>query len=587
VTRNPDRNLLLQEEVHTLLQKGTVELVNPPLTPGYYSLLFLVPKKNGKMRPVIDLSVLNQHLIVPHFKMETNRSIRGSIRLGMWTTSLDLTDAYFHIPISPKFRKFLRFVWEDRVYAFKAMPFGLSTAPLVFTRVFQEVVAHLHSQSILIHFFLFGRFLIEKYVPISTQTGFPNFMEEVGASSQPRPHFSRGTLSDTSGASFSHRGKHFNSTITGEQICSGIVSNSSSIFTADRFSDFSDGCYSSRPSTYTPNSVVPEGVLASSYSNVGGLYSCSSQTTASSSVVVTEVQPFDRCTSERPRIHTDSLHRCLPNRMGCLPRRENSVRGVGRLSFRRAHKSSGNEGSSTVMETLPRSDSKTVSVDSQRQYDSGGLSSESGENSLLFSISSMKRNSVAMRQSPDSVDRETCPGQSESNSGCVISIPCSSEYGMGVSSSNFSSNHSDLGSPPDRSVCHQFELQTGDICISNPRPESLGSGCNDSWKEMFNYIFPPFRLLHRILHKMREDGCKTILIAPAWSRQSWFPDLLLLSCAKPLRLPLRGDLLSQFKGKKLHQGLEKLHLHAWLLSGRLSDREAFLKKQPSASLEQL
>ena len=95
-----------------------------------------------------------------------------------------------------------------------------------------------------------------------------------------------------------------------------------------------------------------------------------------------------------------------------------------------------------------------------------------------------------------------------------------------------------------------------------------------SWKGMFNCIFPPFCLLHRILHKIREDGCKTILIAPAWSRQSWFPDLLLLSCAKPLRLPLRGDLLSQFKGKKLHQGLEKLHLHAWLLSGRQSDRKS-------------
>jgi hypothetical protein len=53
--------------------------------------------------------------------------------------------------------------------------------------------------------------------------------------------------------------------------------------------------------------------------------------------------------------------------MGCLPRRENSVGGVGRLSFRRTHKSSGNEGSSIVIETLPRSDSKTVSVDSHRQ----------------------------------------------------------------------------------------------------------------------------------------------------------------------------------------------------------------------------
>jgi hypothetical protein len=86
--------------------------------------------------------------------------------------------------------------------------------------------------------------------------------------------------------------------------------------------------------------------------------------------------------------------------MGCLPRRENSVRGVGRLSFRRTHKSSGNEGNSTVIETLTRSDSKTVS-DSHRQYDSGGLSSESRGSSLLFPVSSMQRNYFAMRQSPD------------------------------------------------------------------------------------------------------------------------------------------------------------------------------------------
>jgi hypothetical protein len=95
--------------------------------------------------------------------------------------------------------------------------------------------------------------------------------------------------------------------------------------------------------------------------------------------------------------------------MGCLPRRENSVSGVGRLSFRRTLKSSGNEDSSIVIEALPRSDSNTVSVDSHRQYDSGGLSSESRGNSLFFSVSSIQRNAVAMRQSPDSVDSETCP----------------------------------------------------------------------------------------------------------------------------------------------------------------------------------
>jgi hypothetical protein len=34
------------------------------------------------------------------------------------------------------------------------MPFGLSTAPLVFTRIFQTVVAHLHSQYIFIQSYM-------------------------------------------------------------------------------------------------------------------------------------------------------------------------------------------------------------------------------------------------------------------------------------------------------------------------------------------------------------------------------------------------------------------------------------------------
>jgi hypothetical protein len=74
-------------------------------------------------------------------------------------------------------------------------------------------------------------------------------MEEVGASTQPRLQFSRGTLSDIPGASVSPREKYCNSTISGEHIFSGVVSTRSSIFTADRFSDNSDGCYSSGPST--------------------------------------------------------------------------------------------------------------------------------------------------------------------------------------------------------------------------------------------------------------------------------------------------------------------------------------------------
>ena len=48
----------LEEEVTSLLQKGVVEEIQPE-TPGFYSRIFLVPKKKGKLRLIIDLSTLN------------------------------------------------------------------------------------------------------------------------------------------------------------------------------------------------------------------------------------------------------------------------------------------------------------------------------------------------------------------------------------------------------------------------------------------------------------------------------------------------------------------------------------------------
>ena len=72
----------------------------------------------------------------------------------MLTTKLDLSDAYFHIPISLASRKFLRFVWNNKVYQFLAVPFDLAVAPQVFTRVFQTFIAHLHTLSVQAHSYL-------------------------------------------------------------------------------------------------------------------------------------------------------------------------------------------------------------------------------------------------------------------------------------------------------------------------------------------------------------------------------------------------------------------------------------------------
>ena len=56
--------------------KGTVERVENEHSPGYYSIIFVRPKKNGKLRPIIDLSILNKHIITPTFRMENAQSIK-------------------------------------------------------------------------------------------------------------------------------------------------------------------------------------------------------------------------------------------------------------------------------------------------------------------------------------------------------------------------------------------------------------------------------------------------------------------------------------------------------------------------------
>ena len=149
-----DKDSALSSSILDLLAKNAIEEVNKQDSLGFYSRLFLVPKPGNRWRPVIDLSSLNQYLTVSKFKMETPESIRTSLRQGEWVTSIDLSDAYLHIPIHPQSRKFLRFHHKETSYQFTSLPFGLATARLVFTSLVKEVKLLALKQDIRLHQYL-------------------------------------------------------------------------------------------------------------------------------------------------------------------------------------------------------------------------------------------------------------------------------------------------------------------------------------------------------------------------------------------------------------------------------------------------
>ena len=138
----------LREEIENLLNKRAVERVQNPETPGFYSRIFLVPKKNGKFCLILDLSLLNRYIEKQAFKMETVKSVRQAMRLNDWAVSIDLTDAYLHVPIHRQSKKYLRFVHEDQVYHFSALPFGMSLSPLIFSKLMDVIAAFLRQRAI-------------------------------------------------------------------------------------------------------------------------------------------------------------------------------------------------------------------------------------------------------------------------------------------------------------------------------------------------------------------------------------------------------------------------------------------------------
>ncbi|KAL0179664.1 hypothetical protein M9458_025106, partial [Cirrhinus mrigala] len=140
---------VLRAEIVVLLAKGAIEAVpSAEMKKGFYSPYFIVPKKGGGLRPILDLRVLNRALLKLPFKMLTLKHILTCVRLQDWFVAIDLKDAYFHVSILPRHRPFLRFAFEGRAYQYKVLPFGLSLSPRVFTKVAEAALAPLRVMGI-------------------------------------------------------------------------------------------------------------------------------------------------------------------------------------------------------------------------------------------------------------------------------------------------------------------------------------------------------------------------------------------------------------------------------------------------------
>ncbi|XP_046542522.1 uncharacterized protein LOC124252889 [Haliotis rubra] len=117
----PEQQLaVLQSTIDNLLKKLAIESLGPaPTDPGFYS-----PNLSGAQEGF------------------------GQTEPGDFMVSLDLQDAYIHIPIFPAHRKFIRFIFKGILFQWRVLPFGISSAPWLFTQITKSVTSFLHRKRI-------------------------------------------------------------------------------------------------------------------------------------------------------------------------------------------------------------------------------------------------------------------------------------------------------------------------------------------------------------------------------------------------------------------------------------------------------
>ncbi|XP_047993797.1 uncharacterized protein LOC125232207 isoform X1 [Leguminivora glycinivorella] len=143
----------MSHAINKLLELGAISQCNPS-SDQFVSKIFLTPKPNGDKRFILNLKSLNTFIPKIHFKMEDHRTASKLIPQNSYLANIDLKEAYLLIPIHVSDRKYLRFQFqaygskEILTYEFNALPYGLSLAPWVFTKVMKEVITYLRSNGL-------------------------------------------------------------------------------------------------------------------------------------------------------------------------------------------------------------------------------------------------------------------------------------------------------------------------------------------------------------------------------------------------------------------------------------------------------
>lgn len=594
-----EEKIIVDKEVNSLLEKQAIQKVDnfDPFEEGqFFSNIFLVPKKNGQFRPIINLKQLNEFVVYEHFKQETLKVILQIIQKDDYLTSIDLKDAYFSIPIHQDCYKYLRFTWRSQVYQFVVLCFGLSSAPRIFTKVIKPVFAFFRKLNIRCGFYIDDSLQMNQQFESCKNNAIfmVNKLESLGFDVNRK----KSELVPTKRIVFfgliidTHEFKVY---LTDEKIkkildlCHRILLGEGLTIriVASLIGLLVHAFYAVLPAPLHYRSIERDKIwcLNRSSDDYDANIVLSVKSKDEISWWVKNVQKYNgKPIINKPPtvwIETDA------SKSGWGAKFDNNCIG-GRWTI------------SESFSHINILELKAVFF-ALRSFFSGYKNVHIGiKSDNITAVTYINDMGGIQSLKLDQLSKEIWEWCMERD------IFIFSQYIPGIEnihadrmSRQFSDNTEwQLKSEIFKRICNQLFMPSIDLFASrlNCQLECYASWSFDpeasivdafsvSWKHMEPYIFPPFNLIGRVMSKIiLERVSNVIIVIPNWTSQPWFPLVMSHLVSFPIRLPKHKDLLFQPHNLQIHPMINRLNLTVCHVSGDSSLSQAFRNKLPISSL---
>ncbi|KAK8771557.1 hypothetical protein V5799_025197 [Amblyomma americanum] len=140
-----------REAIRTQVDEMLADDVIQPSTSPWASPVVLVKKKDNTLRFCVDYRKLNNVTKKDVYPLPRIDDAIDRLRDARFFSSLDLKSGYWQIEVDERDREKTAFVTPDGLYEFKVLPFGLCSAPAIFQRMMDTVLAGLKWQTCLVY----------------------------------------------------------------------------------------------------------------------------------------------------------------------------------------------------------------------------------------------------------------------------------------------------------------------------------------------------------------------------------------------------------------------------------------------------